>query len=58
MLDVPQLGYNEPFPLSSTTQHMRKIMFLLLAVLLIAATSCNRNGFGCKGKSKIITRVK
>ncbi len=33
-------------------------MSILLIVLCLAFSSCAKNGYGCKGNSKIITRVK
>lgn len=32
------------------------LLGMCIAVLLLA-TSCNRNGYGCQGRSKIMTRV-
>lgn len=37
---------------------MKRIIIVALAVISIAASSCASNGYGCRGKSKIITRVK
>jgi hypothetical protein len=34
-----------------------KKAILILTAAIITLTSCNRNGFGCHGNSKIMTRV-
>jgi len=38
---------------------MNKTMFIILLVsVILLTTSCATNGYGCKGRSKIITRVR
>ena len=38
---------------------MNKTMFIILLVsVMLTVTSCATNGYGCKGRGKIITRVR
>lgn len=38
---------------------MNKTMFIILLVsVMLIVTSCATNGYGCKGRGKIITRVR
>lgn len=38
---------------------MRKLILLLvLGAIVIITSSCARNGYGCQGRGKIITRVR
>ena len=32
-------------------------IFIVIAALLMCLAGCSRNGYGCKGRGKIITRV-
>lgn len=34
------------------------VLILLSLAFLLGITSCASNGYGCKGRSKIITRVR
>lgn len=34
------------------------LLIMLLFALIAGLTSCATNGYGCKGRSKLITRVK
>jgi hypothetical protein len=36
---------------------MRIILGMLIMLIMVATFSCARNGYGCKGNSKIMTRV-
>lgn len=36
---------------------MKKLL-LIVAILAVVCTSCARNGYGCQGRGKIITRVR
>lgn len=36
---------------------MKKILALVMLGSVVLFTSCATNGYGCKGRSKLITRV-
>ncbi len=36
---------------------MKEIVALLLLVTMVIFTSCATNGYGCRGRGKLITRV-
>ncbi len=36
---------------------MKQIVALLLLVTMVIFTSCATNGYGCRGRGKLITRV-
>lgn len=33
-------------------------LIALLVIIIVAVSSCAANGYGCQGRSKIITRVR
>jgi len=50
--------YNREQVQMQTGRNMTYFCLTIILMLLVLASGCSTQGYGCKGKSKIITRVK